>query len=128
MRYFGPRGSQHIMATDTVTGSIHGTSTTISVVSPPPPFSVSPNSVSLQYALGSTPPSPIQTFSVSSNGSYVQYSVQSSQPWLVVPANGTATTSFGVNLNPAGLTQGTYSALLTVLLLRGGTVFLHRCR
>ena len=115
-------GLQKITATDTVTAGITGTSGNIVVVSPPPPFAVSPNIVTLQYAQGSTPPAPIQTFTVSSNGSFVPYSVTSSQPWLVIPDNGTNSTTFAVNLDPTGLTPGTYLATLTFTSTEGSVL------
>jgi uncharacterized protein (TIGR03437 family) len=54
-----------------------------------------------------------QTIQVTHNGSPVAFKVQAGEPWLAVtPTNGTTPASISVTVDPSGLANGGYSALI----------------
>jgi uncharacterized protein (TIGR03437 family) len=104
-----------------------GASTIVTVnltVGGAPTISLIPPSLTFAYQTGTAFPPP-QNFSISSSGNALAFSVvpttQSGGSWLVVsPQNGATNSSTGgptpisVQVNPSGLTAGTYSGTITV--------------
>jgi hypothetical protein len=75
---------------------------------------VDPSSLSFSYEIGSRPPTD-QSVLVSSGRASLNFSATISHPWLSVsPTSGTTPQRVSVKVNPAGLTEGTYTG--TVML------------
>jgi uncharacterized protein (TIGR03437 family) len=105
----------------TISASAYGASgpisipVTLNVLSAGQQLVVSPSQVSFAVPVGGPAPA-AQTLSVSSAGTAVSFTtVAAGGKWLsVTPASGTTPGSLSVTVNPAGLTDGTYTGSITV--------------
>ncbi len=83
-----------------------------------PVLSVVPATITFNYLTGSTIPTGQSVALSTSNNSSTPFTLSttynSGSNWLVVPAGGTAPSSFVVNISPTGLTTGTYTATVNV--------------
>lgn len=87
-------------------------------------LNVSPTAMTFQVVQGATNP-PSRTVTVSkSNNHQTDWTVTDSAPWLTVsPGTGsiTSTAQFVVAVNATGLASGTYTAAVTIKVVRGGS-------
>jgi hypothetical protein len=88
-------------------------------------ITATPTALSFQAVEGSTSPSS-QTLNVlKSNSKTVTWTSSDSASWLSVsPTSGSITNSAQllVNVNPSGLTAGTYTGTVTVVVTKGGSI------
>jgi large repetitive protein len=107
-----------IEAVDTTTGQVFRARYKL-IVNPPgaivPSITLSPTSISLTYSMGNPAPAPISV-SVGTTATAFPYTVSTTGgAWLSAsPTAGTASGSFNLTLNPAGLAAGVYNGSASV--------------
>lgn len=89
-----------------------------------PLLSVSTTPLSFTYSIsGALPPAQSVTpTSTAAPGTQIAYTVVANQPWLVVQASGTTPNPVSIGVNPANLTPGSYSGIVTFTSTISGSV------
>lgn len=107
----------HITVTSTgVQGSPATVTVTLTVTAPAQPIlTVSPTTLSVTATQGGTNPSPTNFNVSNTGGGTLSFTTASDSNWLTaLPASGTAPQAVQVNVNIAGLAQGSYTGHVTV--------------